>query len=384
MASTRQRLCPPPPQSVLRRLMACPLALASAIETYIRPEMQQSSCLSLAPSRAGDACCKAGRASLHAGLLSALAQIHSQPLQFLLAEGTMADLVRSIGIQPAPIPGARCSFNQCSSSAPPQEQSMKRGRRSFGSETAFFLNYSAGVADESGVKRDRYGLPAMGLWQLPQQFECLLRSLGVSLGARPARAEFAQQDRTATVGTWSGWTDVVLAAFLRRLAGSTSPRNRHYTFDVQDHVSDCISALLDHYEVTRVPNGWFGGNESWAPMGLSHRRGARSYPAVWRRPVLDFCLIDGGHSFDIASRDFRTMRSACRVIAFHDIVNQQEVGYLEQPRLWRELTSPGHKMFAREFNSSSCIQQPIGGKGSFMGIGILTRASGTQQPVNPG
>lgn len=318
---------------------------------------QQNLCKTLAPPPAAFACCSStGRARLHAGLLSALEQIQTQPLQDLLAVGSVARLVRSVGIQPAPIWGANLPRTH--------EQSLKRGRLGFGSEVDFFINYTAGLAKSSGVKHDGKGLPAMGLWQLPQQFECLLLSLSARVTAAPNRSQ-----RTATVGTWSGWTDLVLAAFFRRF----SERNRHFTFDVHNHVSSCIAALLDQYNVTRVQSGWYGGNESWEPMALAHRPGARSYPAMWSEPVLDFCMIDGGHSHAIASRDFRTMRSACRVIAFHDIVNHQEVGHNQQPRLWRELTTPGHKSYASEFSASNCTQQPARGKGMFMGLGVLTR-----------
>ena len=96
------------------------------------------------------------------------------------------------------------------------------------------------------------------------------------------------------------------------------------------------------------------------------------YPARWPEPVLDFCLIDGGHSFYLANRDFRTLRTACRVIAFHDVVNAQ-VGLDAVPRLWRSLTEPGHAMYAHEFTSRNCTMQPTGGSGQYMGIGVLTR-----------
>ena len=93
-------------------------------------------------------------------------------------------------------------------------------------------------------------------------------------------------------------------------------------------------------------------------------RTCRTYRAPWHAP--------GGHSFYLANRDFRTLRTACRVIAFHDVVNAA-VGWDAVPRLWKSLTDPGHNMYAHEFAARNCTMQPKGGSGSYMGIGVLTR-----------
>jgi hypothetical protein len=135
----------------------------------------------------------------------------------------------------------------------------------------------------------------------------------------------------------------------------------------------------------------YGGNESWSPIGLhaawAALPSARRYPAHWPSPVLDFCLIDGGHTYRLAMRDFRTLRSACRVIAFHDIANAREPGTV---RLWKDLTSRASAEFAPEFTSHLCVQQPPEASSTsasapasalaqhpqsqrVMGIGILTR-----------
>ena len=84
-------------------------------------------------------------------------------------------------------------------------------------------------------------------------------------------------------------------------------------------------------------------------------------------------LIDGGHSYRLASRDFKTLRSACRIIAFHDIVNTPRVGVDAVPRLWKDLTDPQSEHFAHEFGSEMCTHQPKFSDGHLMGIGVLIR-----------
>ena len=84
-------------------------------------------------------------------------------------------------------------------------------------------------------------------------------------------------------------------------------------------------------------------------------------------------LIDGGHSYRLASRDFKTLRSACRIIAFHDIVNRPRVGVDAVPRLWKDLTDPQSEHFAHEFGSEMCTHQPKFSDGHLMGIGVLIR-----------
>lgn len=260
--------------------------------------------------------------------------------------------MRQIGIQP-PASRGRLPWR-------PEDAQRVGAKLRFGNETRFFLNVSLGFDRTTDVRRDVFHLPAMGLWQIPAQFECLLANLHRLLASRPLKG------RTVTIGTWSGWTDLIIAAHMQRL----NPDSRHTTFDIRNHVSDCVVTLFEYHGVKRVRNGWFGGNESWRPLGLlSQYDGA--YPAKWRVPVLDFCFVDGGHSYYHANRDFRTMRTACDLIAFHDIVNR-DVGWREQPLLWRHLTNESHARFASEFEPTRCTQQPVKDGGQ-MGIGILSR-----------
>jgi len=354
-------------------------------------------CISLAPSpEAADACCTRNESTMHVGLLAQLAKIKQGAVDDVFAPLAVRDTVRRVGLQPPMNPG-------------------------FGDEKQYGLDMKVGKRRGSGIKVDLFGTAAMGMWQIPSQFECLTRALHEDLGssARPLRS--------VCIGTWSGWTDVITAAYLQKL----SPASRHATFDIADHVSPCIKALHQSLGVLQVRNGWYGGKESWRPLGryarattkaakragklgprdqsasepsvrsapvepkamlavaAAARAGAGAaqssehecpsppcwdgeYPAKWPEPVLDFCLIDGGHSFYLANRDFRTLRTACRVIAFHDVVNAA-VGWDAVPRLWKSLTDPGHNMYAHEFAARNCTMQPKGGSGSYMGIGVLTR-----------
>lgn len=209
--------------------------------------------------------------------------------------------------------------------------------------------------------------PPRGMWQVPQQFDCMVHAVRAALDGRAVR-------RSVTVGTWSGWTDLVLVALLRRLGGQRHAGGRahtHATFDIEPKsVSPCIRELFARQGITQVRHGWYGGNESWKFLGLGDAYDGQ-WPARWRAPVLDFCLIDGGHGFPQVSRDLRTLREACRVIVFHDIVNAR--GW-DVPRFWRTVildeASPSHPA---EFAAQECTYQPPLSDGQLMGIGVLVR-----------
>mmetsp|Transcript_60254 Transcript_60254/g.138256 ORF Transcript_60254/g.138256 Transcript_60254/m.138256 type:complete len:294 (-) Transcript_60254:215-1096(-) len=266
------------------------------------------------------------------GLITVLMHIDSAPVQELFQPGVIRGLVRKVGLQ----------------------RSANRIRRENGGLAA----YNHSMWGEEG----RYELQtpdvklAQGMWQVPEQFECAILHLHRALAS-------TRELRSVCVGTWSGWTDVVLAALLRRI----SPSAHHATFDIVDHVSPCIKELMSRYGIKQVKHGWYGGKESWNDLGITSWDG--TWPANFTTPVLDFCLIDGGHTHHLAHRDYKTLRTACRVIAFHDIVNVR-VGLQHVPRLWQELISPG-ELYAPEFAAHNCTQQPQGSDGQLMGIGLL-------------
>ena len=152
------------------------------------------------------------------------------------------------------------------------------GHSMYGEEAQYSINLTQiSPRERSSSKRVLNGAKAaqIGMWQVPQQFECLVRAL-VKNG--PFR-------RSVCVGTWSGWTDAMLAAYLRRL----SPGNVHTTFDVSDYTSPCIKSLFATMDVRMVKNGWYGGRESWPALGLQAEWDG-SWPANFSQPVLDFCM----------------------------------------------------------------------------------------------
>ena len=313
----------------------------------------QQRCIALAPSpEAADSCCTHNESAMHIGLLAQLAKIRQSTVDEAFAPLAVRDTIRRVGLQPPMNPG-------------------------FGGEKQYGLDMKVGKRRGSGIKVDLFGTAAMGMWQIPAQFECLMRALREDLGtsARPLRS--------VCIGTWSGWTDLVTTAYLQKL----SPASQHTTFDIADHVSPCIKTLHQSLGVQQVRNGWYGGKESWRPLGrygggaskpgparaskprparaLGERQGSAQgsalgavrscpqppcwdgeYPAKWPEPMLDFCLIDGGHSFYLANRDFRTLRTACRVVAFHDVVNAG-VGWGAVPRHMKRSTGHGGAVASR-------------------------------------
>ena len=135
------------------------------------------------------------------------------------------------------------------------------------------------------------------MWQVPAQFECAVRHL-----RRAFSPPHAPLKRSLTVGTWSGWTDVVMTALLRRV----SPELRHATFDVANYVDTCISEQFSRYNIQQVRHGWYGGK--CGRNSASTRGTARGPPTSAPSSA---CLIDGGHSYTLASRDFKTLRTGC-------------------------------------------------------------------------
>ena len=108
-------------------------------------------CRRLAPSpKVAEWCCaNDARATIHNGLLETLNDIRDKPLDGVFGPGTVSSAVRKIGIQGPP--------------------SGKVGPISaeFGSESRFFLDVTKGTDAEVGVKKDNFGLRAVGMWQVP-------------------------------------------------------------------------------------------------------------------------------------------------------------------------------------------------------------------------
>jgi len=174
----------------------------------------------LAPSLGVNAshCC--AQQPYHQLLLQLEHVLHARDASDLFSHGAVRDVVRQVGLQP-------------SDRTVSKEVGSSRFEYSVYGEEA---QYQALRLPHKGKRAD---LVPIGMWQVPQQFECLMTALA------SAAATGGPMRRSVCVGTWSGWTDVLMAAYLRRL----DPHVSHATFDVRDHVS--LSPLaLDLWPMT--------------------------------------------------------------------------------------------------------------------------------------
>ena len=110
---------------------------------------------------------------LYRNLTRTLCALESWPLATLSAPGTVASLVRASGLAYTRVVQPRTNTSI------------------YGDESRWML------ARHHGGKN--------GLWQVPAQLECVLSQLSTR-----------QIQHSLTIGTFSGWTDIFLAAFLRR------------------------------------------------------------------------------------------------------------------------------------------------------------------------
>ena len=131
---------------------------------------------------------------------------------------------------------------------------------------------------------------------------------------------------------------------------------------------------LARRKVTAPPRPWTigGGSDRTRAVERRHRGSLIARAA----PVLDFCFIDGGHGFGQIVRDLRTLREACRVMVFHDIVN---VRGWDVPSFWRNITDKASPLHPAEFTAHECIYQPPLSDGKLMGIGVLAREAHTKR-----
>merc|ERR1712157_140579 len=84
--------------------------------------------------------------------------------------------------------------------------------------------------------------------------------------------------------------------------------------------------------------------------------------------IIDLCFIDGDHRYDGVHHDVTKLRSRCRYIMLHDIVDPICAGVTRQ---WRELQAERKKSFQFE-----CLQRPANSFNTVMGIGLIRVMSG--------
>ena len=168
-----------------------------------------------------------------------------------------------------------------------------------------------------------------GLWQTPKQL----------VGAMLLLAEH-RIESFLEVGTHSGYTFAVLAAYLHRL----NPELRALTIDPFDY--------FRHYEAIR------------AVLPIEYRHCTSE---DLRGQAFDCVLIDGDHTYEAVCRDYENVGRFARICLFHDI-NDDHVGQQHVPRCWRELVQRG------EFSEShELLDCPPGMR--VMGIGVGLRSA---------
>jgi len=247
-------------------------------------------------------------------LRSGVETVARSSVEALRQPGTITNIVRQIGLYSPVDRKGRESFKQLYGSEY-RSATIKRG----------LVNNGGYAASPSELH---------GLWQIPQQLECALIYL--------SKFKIASH---LTVGTYSGWTDVVIHSVLRRF----NPRLRSVITDQGRFFHPCVGELIDSLRNVRFQQyaSGNGSNHIATTEGSVHgdfsQFGPRSY---------DFCFIDAAHSFLDTQADLQKAWSMCRIVMLHDIVQSSGV----RP-LWHATVSS----LTEQRGSSSvreCLYQP--------------------------
>lgn len=176
--------------------------------------------------------------------------------------------------------------------------------------------------DEACAIRQTCWYP-IGLWQLPRQLSCALLSLS-RLHIRTA----------ATIGTFTGWTDVFMYSYLRRvhemrgfgdktmsMLSSIQRPFRAATVDVIDQRTPCVEHLMNREHIrfihqsipTEGPRRILQGLASEFQHDMDTE--GETMPSV---ALIDLCFIDANHSYAGVMQDIIQAWPFCRVLALHD------------------------------------------------------------------
>jgi hypothetical protein len=391
-------------QSASRELVRSPRSIGSHADVSPR-----SSAPALSPESFPQSCSKAprlqGKREFFRSFTDGIAAISKAPMSELMAPGYVANAVRNIGLTPTGVmvrswvlgsrPGA------C---VPPDTHAAAHARAFFRAPLTRarpqWTNTTTGAKESIYGEEAHYKLPRgyslqTGMWQIPQQFECAMAEL------RKHRPQ-----HVLTVGTWSGWTDAFVNAYLRRFAPDPAGFTQ-VTFDINALVAPCVGHTLDLLGAKRVVfgasplvnHGQVDGKRlscnsakvQW-PNGVCTLADwlAHGVPGAEPRAVYDLCFIDGNHGYMAAKKDFTALRSRCKIVMLHDIVNKR-VGLGAVPRLWKELAGAALEPDAQtpasgwppgdyRYNAHECVYQPKLSDQQMMGIGIIT----VQSPIPMG
>jgi len=188
------------------------------------------------------------------------------------------------------------------------------------------------------------GVGSAGMYQLPMQMACALRSL-----SELNITTFME------VGIYTGWTGVFMTAYLSRF----QPELRSIGVDITDYQSDCVKQAMialkrEYVEVSTDPAE---GTPQLLAAADSLREGE----------LIDLCFIDGDHSYDGVHHDVQALHSSCKYMMLHDVIDRDCPGVRQQ---WQELIAENDTHVV-----ANCFQQPADLSGKYaktfsLGIGI--------------
>ena len=151
------------------------------------------------------------------------------------------------------------------------------------------------------------------------------------------------------IGTWSGWSSLILAAYLSRFTPDTF---RLDTFDIQDFRLPCVKMMHG-----RVGVHFHNADIHSIEIG-DYFLQFSNLPSQF-----DLCIIDGVHTDSAARAELFRLKGRCKHTVLHDVISTQYVGF-DYRYMWLQLKA------VRPHLCEECIMQAPGTRSTF-GFGIL-------------
>jgi BarA-like signal transduction histidine kinase len=248
-------------------------------------------------------------ASLCHTLCNGISSIANSTPEQLRQPGAIAAIVRRVGLY-SPIEGGHETFKE-----------------KYGEE------YAKSVIKRGATRNGMASSPDQlhGMWQSPEQFECAM----LHLSTLPIHS-------TLSIGTYSGWTDVLLHTVLRRfrpeqhLSSIITDQDRYFHQCVADILHALGTISFQRYTSATGPSGN-------APGALGSVNGSF---VQFGQSKYDLCIVDAAHSYRNAQEDVEKALAVCSYVMLHDIAQSSGV----RP-LWYALSN-------RTAVTHECIQQP--------------------------
>jgi hypothetical protein len=121
------------------------------------------SCAEQAPPSGAQACCRSSAAPAFSRLLAELSTLKQLPISEAFAPGTIRNTIRRVGLQPT--------------DRVVKDGHARFGHSMYGEEAQYSINLTQISPRERSSKRAFGVAGQIGMWQVPQQFECLVRAL---------------------------------------------------------------------------------------------------------------------------------------------------------------------------------------------------------------